>query len=126
MNQNNLRNFQFGMTDITRLLFPFLIIWLISSIGLWWLVKSLLILFGLLLILPIVGFIGFRWWLKRNLIESKCPVCSHEFVSLKSSEFRCPSCSEPLTAEDGHFVRLVPAGTIDVSAVEVSAQPVDD
>jgi len=126
VNPNNLRTFQTGITEISRFLFPLLILWLISSIGLWWLVKSLLFLFGLLLILPVVGFIGFRWWLKRNLIQSQCPVCAHEFVSLNRSEFRCPSCNEPLKAEHGHFIRLVPAGTIDVSAVEVTAQSIDD
>ena len=126
MNQENFKTFQVGMVEVSRLLFPFLIIWLLSSIGLWWLVKSLLILFGLLLILPIVGFIGFRWWLKRSLIQGQCPVCSHEFVSLNRAEFRCPSCSEPLKAENGHFVRLVPSGTIDVNAVEVTVQPIDD
>ncbi|MDX2239127.1 MAG: hypothetical protein NW224_00410 [Leptolyngbyaceae cyanobacterium bins.302] len=126
MNQNNFKNLQLGLTEVSRLLLPFLVIWLLGAIGLGWLVKSLLILFGLLLVAPIVAFIGFRWWLKRNLIQSKCPVCQHEFVSLNNSEFRCPSCSEALKAENGHFTRLVPPGTIDVSAVEVPVQKIED
>jgi len=126
VNQNNLKPFQIGMAEVSRLLFPFFIIWLLGAIGLGWLVKSLLILFGLLLVAPILAFVGFRWWLKRNLIQSQCPVCNYEFVSLNKSEFRCPNCSEPLKAENGNFTRLVPAGTIDVSAVEVPVQQLEE
>lgn len=126
MNQENLKTLQTGMTEVSRLLFPFLLIWLLGAIGLGWLVKSLLILFALLLVAPIAIFIGFRWWLKRNLIQAECPVCQYEFVSLNQSEFRCPNCSEPLKAEQGHFTRLVPPGTIDVSAVEVTVQKIED
>jgi Zn finger protein HypA/HybF involved in hydrogenase expression len=126
VNQENLKTLQTGMTEVSRLLFPFLLIWLLGAIGLGWLVKSLLILFALLLVAPIAIFIGFRWWLKRNLIQAECPVCQYEFVSLNQSEFRCPNCSEPLKAEQGHFTRLVPPGTIDVSAVEVTVQKIED
>lgn len=126
MNQDSLKNLQIGMAEVSRLLLPFLIIWLLGAIGLGWLVKSLLILFGLLLLAPILAFVGFRWWIKRNLIQSQCPVCHYEFVSLNKSEFRCPNCSEPLKAENGHFSRLVPAGTIDVNAVEVPVQQIED
>lgn len=126
MNQDNLKNLQIGMTEVSRLLLPFIVIWLLGAIGLGWIVKSLLILVALLLLVPIIAFVGFRWWLKRNLIQAECPVCQHEFVSLNNSEFRCPSCNEPLKAEHGHFTRLVPAGTIDVSAVEVPVQKIDD
>lgn len=126
MNQENLRTLQTGMTEVSRLLFPFLLIWLLGAIGLGWLVKSLLILVALLLVAPVIVFIGFRWWLKRNLIQAECPVCQYEFVSLNQSEFRCPNCSEPLKAEQGRFTRLVPPGTIDVSAVEVTVQKIED
>ena len=126
VNQINLRNLQIGMTEVSRLLLPFALIWLLGAIGLGWLVKSLLILFGLLLLLPVLAFIGFRWWLKRSLVQSACPICSHEFVSLNHSEFRCPSCNEPLKAEQGHFSRLVPPGTIDVNAIDVTVQQIED
>lgn len=126
MNRNGLNSFQLGVTDLSRLLLPFFIIWLLGAIGLGWLVKSILILFGLLLIAPVVAFLGFRWWLKRNLIQSQCPVCDYESVGLNNTELRCPNCSEPLKVENGHFVRLVPPGTIDVNAVEVSAQVIED
>lgn len=126
MNQDSFKNFQIGFSEISRLLLPFLIIWLLGTIGLGWLVKSFFILIGLLLLTPVIAFLGFRWWLKRNLIQANCPVCDYEFVSLNQTEFRCPSCSEPLKAEDGNFNRLTPPGTIDISAVEVPAQRLED
>lgn len=126
MNQINLRSLQIGMAEVSRLLLPFALIWLLGAIGLGWLVKSLLILIGLLLLLPVLAFFGFRWWVKRSVIQGACPVCNYEFVSLNQSEFRCPSCNEPLKAEDGHFNRLVPPGTIDVNAIEVTAQQIED
>jgi Zn finger protein HypA/HybF involved in hydrogenase expression len=94
---------------------------LLVSIGLGWLVQSILILFGLLLLTPVVAFFGLQWWLKRNLIEDNCPVCQHEFPALNQTQFQCPNCGEPLKIEQGHFHRLTPPGTIDVTAVEVSS-----
>jgi hypothetical protein len=126
VNQGGLKNFQLGMSEVSRWLLPFFIIWLLGAIGLGWLVKSLLILFGLILLAPILAFVGFQWWLKRNLVQAECPVCHYEIMSLNRSEFRCPSCSEPLKAENGQFHRLVPPGTIEVNAVEVPVQQIDD
>jgi len=126
VNQINLTNLQLGIRGVSRFLLPFFVLWLLGAIGLGWLVKSLFILFAVLLILPVVAFIGFRWWLKRNLIESACPVCQYEFVSLNQSEFKCPNCNEPLKADAGQFHRLVPPGTIDVSAIEVPTQAIED
>ncbi len=119
MNQNRFDGLQIGLAEISRLLLPFAIIWLLGSLGLGWLVKSFFILLLLLLLMPVLAFLGFRWWLSRNLVQAKCPVCSYEFMSLNASEFNCPSCGEPLKAENGAFQRLTPPGTIDVSAVEV-------
>lgn len=126
MNQDSLKNMQIGMAGISRLLLPFFLVWVLGAIGLGWLVKSLLILFGLILLAPILAFFGFRWWLKRNLVQSQCPVCNFEFVGLNKTEFQCPNCGEPLRVEQGHFNRMVPPGTIDVSAVEVSARQIED
>jgi predicted RNA-binding Zn-ribbon protein involved in translation (DUF1610 family) len=126
VNQDSFKNFQLGLAEISRLLLPFAILWLLGAIGLGWLVKSFFILLVLILITPVLAFFGFRWWLKRNLIEAACPVCQHQFISLNKTEFSCPSCSEPLIAENGHFSRLTPPGTIDVSAVEVPAQKIED
>ncbi len=126
MNQDGLKNFQLGIAEVSRILLPFFIIWLLGAIGLGWLVKSLFILFGLILVAPILAFFGFRWWLKRNLVQANCPVCGYEFMSLNQSEFSCPSCNEPLKAEGGKFNRLLPPGTIEVNAVDVSVKQIEE
>ncbi|AFY79020.1 MAG: hypothetical protein IGR93_15325 [Hydrococcus sp. C42_A2020_068] len=99
---------------------------LLGSVGLGWIVNSFLILLALLLFLPIVAFWGFRWWVKSNLVEDKCPVCNYEFTGFNRTECRCPNCGEPLKVEAGRFQRLTPPGTIDVEAIEVSAQQLED
>jgi predicted RNA-binding Zn-ribbon protein involved in translation (DUF1610 family) len=126
VNQDSFKNFQIGLAEISRLILPFAIIWLLGAIGLGWLVKSFFILLALILVTPVIAFFGFRWWLKRNLIESACPVCHYQFIGLNKTEFNCPNCSEPLIVENGHFNRLTPPGTIDVSAVEVPARKIED
>jgi Zinc-ribbon containing domain len=126
VNENSLNNFQLALASMSRWLTPLLIIILLGSVGLGWLVKSFFILLGFLLLAPVIAFLGFRWWLKRNLVQDQCPVCHHEFVGLNQTQFQCPSCNEPLTIEQGHFQRLTPPGTIDVQAVEFSAQRLND
>ncbi len=126
MNQDSIKNLQIGLAEVSRWLFPLAVLWLLASIGLGWLIKSFLILLGLLLLAPIVAFLGFRWWLKRNLVQAACPVCQFEFVSLSRTEFRCPNCSEALMAENGQFKRITPPGTIDVNAIEVPVQSLED
>ncbi len=123
MNQDNMKNFQVGLTEVSRFLLPFAFLWLLGVIGLGWLVKSFFFLIGLLLLAPVMGFLGLRWWLRRSLAQASCPVCSYEFMSLTGSEFNCPSCGEALKAENGTFHRVTPPGTIDVSAVEVTVVP---
>ncbi len=91
-----------------------------------WVVNGILILVGLALITPVIGWFVFRWWLKRNLVEDTCPVCAYEFAGLNGTQCRCPNCGEPLQVEQGHFQRLTPPGTIDVDAVEVSAKQLED
>lgn len=93
----------------------------LGSIGLGWIVKSVLIVVGLLLLTPVVAFFALQWWLKRNLIEDSCPVCQYQFTALNQTQFQCANCGEPLKIEEGHFSRLTPPGTIDVTAVEVSS-----
>ena len=122
----SLKSFQFNFSNLARWLIIFTIIWLLGSIGLGWLVNSFLILVGLLLLAPVLAFVGFRWWLQRNLIQDECPVCRYEFTGLNRTQLQCPSCGEPLKVEQGHFNRLTPPGTIEVEAVEVPAQSVED
>ncbi|WP_017716504.1 hypothetical protein [Kamptonema formosum] len=126
MNQNSWKSFQFNFSDAGNWLTALLVIWLLGSIGLGWLVKSILILMGLALIAPALAFFGVRWWLSRNLIEDQCPVCSYEIAALNKTQLQCPSCGEPLQVEQGHLQRLTPPGTIDVKAIEVSAPQLED
>ncbi|MCL2932737.1 MAG: hypothetical protein MGG11_10900 [Trichodesmium sp. MAG_R03] len=114
------------MSNIGNWLIFLAVIWLLGSVGFGWLVNSILILFGFILITPIVVFIGLRWWLNRNLIMDKCPICSYEFTALNHTQCQCPSCEEPLKVEGGHFNRLTPPGIIDVSAVEINAQQIEE
>lgn len=125
MNQDGLKTLQYGLASLSRWILPVTFFFLLGSLGLGWLLKSFLILLGLLLIAPVLLFVGLRWWLKRNLVEAACPVCTYEFVGLNHTQCDCPSCNEPLQIEQGRFQRATPPGTIDVTAVEVSAQVLD-
>lgn len=126
MNQQSRKALQLNLAGVGVWLAPLLIVWLLGAIGLGWLVNSILILIGLILIAPPIAFIGLRWWLNRNLIEENCPVCGYELTGLNQTQFQCPSCGEPLKVENRHIERLTPPGTIDVKAVEVSATPIED
>jgi hypothetical protein len=126
VNQNSLNNLQLGITGFGRLLTLIGFAWLLAALGLGWLVKSFLLLLGLLLLTPVVAFLGFRWWLQKNLVQAACPVCRFELAGLNQTEIQCPSCGEPLRAEQGHFIRITPSDTIDVEAVEVSATAIDE
>jgi hypothetical protein len=126
VNQNSYRNLQLNLSGFSFWLTLFAVVWLLGSIGLGWLVKSFVIIIGLLLITPAIAFLGFRWWLQRNLVEDNCPVCSYSFTAINGMQLRCPNCSEPLKMEKGHFNRLTPPGTVDVEAVEVSAKQIED
>lgn len=117
---------QFTLANLARWLGIFAVIWLLGAVGLGWLVNSFLILFGLLLLAPAIAFVAFRWWLQRNLVQDQCPVCRYEFTGLNKTELRCPNCGEPLKIETGHFQRLTPPGTIEVQAVEVQSQRLED
>ncbi|QIZ70279.1 hypothetical protein [Oxynema aestuarii] len=127
MNQGSPKIFSLDfLTDVSRWVVPFLVIWFLGSIGLGWLVNSILIFLGLLMLTPVIAFLGLRWWLGRNLVIGSCPVCSYQLTGLKRTELQCPSCGEPLRVEGEGFERLTPPGTVDVEAVEVSATPIDE
>jgi len=115
-----------GLAVIRPWLTLLAIIWLLGSIGLGWLVKSFLILSALVILTPILAFLGLRWWLQRNLVQEQCPVCHYEFVGLNRTQTHCPNCNEPIQVEHRHFQRLTPPGTIDVQAIEVASQVIED
>jgi len=98
----------------------------LASIGLGWLVKSLLVLVGLILISPLLIFAGLRLWLGFNIVQAPCPVCGAQATSLKRSQFSCPTCGVALRVEGERFVRPTATGTVDVDAREVPAHPWDN
>ena len=98
-----------------------LILWLLGSVGLGWLVKSLFLLLGLFLVVPIVAVFGLQWWVKRNLVKGECPVCQAELTGINGAPQQCGNCGEALQVSEGKFTRAAQAGTIDVQAVEVQA-----
>lgn len=126
MDQNGFRNLQFNLSGLNFWLTLLAIVWVLGSLGLGWVIKSFVIILGLIIVIPIVAFVGFTWWLKRNVVQADCPVCGTSSAGLNGSELRCPNCSEPLRVENGRFVRLTPPGTVDIEAVEVSAQQIED
>lgn len=103
-----------------------LTIFVLTSVGLGWVINGFIILVALVFIAPVIGFWGLQWWLKRKLIQAQCPVCSYEFTGFKNTEFNCPSCGEALQVEAEQFSRITPPGTIDVDAVEVSVKKIED
>jgi hypothetical protein len=126
VDQNGFRNLQFNLSGLNFWLTLLAIVWVLGSLGLGWVIKSFVIILGLIIVIPIVAFVGFTWWLKRNVVQADCPVCGTSSAGLNGSELRCPNCSEPLRVENGRFVRLTPPGTVDIEAVEVSAQQIED
>ncbi len=103
-----------------------LLAWALGAVGLGWLVQSFLILVIIVAVTPILLFLGLRFWLRQNLIQAPCPVCSFEFASLNNSKTRCPNCGEAVDVVNRQFVRQTPPGTIDVAAVEVTSQALDE
>ncbi|MFH7028604.1 MAG: hypothetical protein ACHBN1_25225 [Heteroscytonema crispum UTEX LB 1556] len=122
----SLKTLQLNLLNLRPWLTLLAVIWLLGSLGLGWLVNSLLIIVGLLLLAPVLAFVGFRWWLQRNLVNDQCPVCAYEFTGLNNTPLQCPNCGEQLLVQHGHFRRFTPEGTIDVTAVEVQAKSVED
>jgi hypothetical protein len=101
------------------------VIWLLGAVGLGWVVKSLAVLVVLVLAAPVLGFIGLRFWLRRNLVRGPCPVCATTVTGIKGAETVCLNCGTPLLTEANGFSRPTEAGTIDVTAVDVVDVTVD-
>ncbi|MEA5594543.1 hypothetical protein [Rivularia sp. UHCC 0363] len=120
------KSFESSLTHLRPWLTLLAVVWLLGTLGLGWLVNSLLIIIGLLFLAPIVAFVGFRWWLQRNLIADNCPVCGIEITGLNNTQLECPSCGEKLLVQNRNLKRFTPEGTIDVTAVEVPAKSIED
>jgi hypothetical protein len=119
VNNNSPNLFQINLPRFQSWLTILAICLLLGSLGLGWLVKSALVLIGLAIVTPIVGFLGFFWWLRRSIVEAECPVCSNPLQGVNGSEIQCTNCGEVLKVDRGQFLRDTPADTIDVVAVEV-------
>ncbi len=122
MNREYFKQIKFNNSGIGCLLSILLGGLFLTAIGLGWIVNGLLILFGFLLFAPAVAWLVINWWLKRNLVEDKCPVCNYEFTGFNNTQCRCPNCGEQLQVVSGGFQRLTPPGTIDIEAVEIQSQ----
>ena len=119
MNNNSPNLFQVNLPRFQSWLTILAVGLLLGSLGLGWVVKSALVVVGLAIITPIIGFLGFFWWLRRSIVEAECPVCSNPLQGVNGSEIQCTNCGEVLKVDRGQFVRDTPADTIDVIAVEV-------
>jgi hypothetical protein len=126
VNQNSFRSLQLNLPGVRFWLGWLAVIWLLGAVGLGWLVKSFLILIGLLLLTPAIAFFALKWWLQRNLIQAQCPVCQYEFAGLNGTNMRCPNCSESIQVQNGHFDRLTPPGTVEVEAIEIASNQLED
>jgi ribosomal protein S27E len=126
VNGNSPRLIWLNDSGLSCLLTLLLVGFLLGSVGLGWIVNGFFILLAILLVVPVVAVWGFRWWLKSNLVEDRCPACSYEFTGFNRTECQCPNCGEPLKVEGGRFKRLTPPGTIDVEAVEVTVQRLEE
>lgn len=122
MNQPGFRPIQFNLSGIGCWLVLLGVIWLLGAAGLGWLVKSLAVLVGLVLLTPVLAFLGLQFWLRRNLIQAACPVCTTPLTGLKGAETLCPSCGTQLKAGPDGFIRPTEEGTIDVTAVDVTVE----
>ena len=120
MNPNGFNNTYTFSSSLRFWLVLIAILWLISSVGLWWIVKSVFIIIGLLLLAPILAFVGFQLWLRRSLVNGACPVCNQTLIGINDQKIQCPSCGEALVVENKSFQRVTPPGTVDVDVVDIS------
>lgn len=119
MNNNSPNLFQINLPRFQSWLTIVAICLLLGSLGLGWLVKAASIAIGLVIITPVVGFLGFFWWLRRSVVQAECPVCNYPLQGINGNEIQCTNCGELLNVDRGKLIRDTPPDTIDVIAVEV-------
>jgi hypothetical protein len=117
MNSNDFKQLNLS-SGIRQVLWLLLIFWLLS-IGGGFLVRSFVFILGLMIVTPVVGFFGLKWWLKVNLVPGTCPVCQHEFTAMNNQTVACPNCDAPIQIVQKQFQRVAQDGVIDIAAVEV-------
>jgi hypothetical protein len=126
VNQNGFNQIRLNFSGLGCWLVVLGGIWLLGAVGLGWVVKSIAVIAVLVMLAPVLIFLGLRFWLKRNLIQADCPVCSTGLTGVKGAETLCPNCGTPLKVDAEGFKRLTQEGTIDVSAVDVTVEVVPD
>lgn len=114
-------NYRFNVSGIGCWLTILAIALLLGPVGLVWVLKSLTLLIVVLITVPILAFLVGRWWLNRNLIQGNCPVCQTPLAGLRQAQTSCPNCRTPLQVTQHGFERFTPDGTVEVSAVDVTA-----
>ncbi|QQE63867.1 hypothetical protein GFS31_05380 [Leptolyngbya sp. BL0902] len=119
MSQPGFRQIQFNLSGLGCWLTLLGFLWLLGAVGLGWIVKSLAVIVVLILLIPVFAFVGARFWLKRNLIQADCPVCTTPLTGLKDAATQCPNCGTLLTTTAKGFQRPAEEGTIDITAVDV-------
>lgn len=125
MNQNGLNQLKLNLSGLGCWIGLFALIWLLGSVGLGWLVKSVAVLGLLLVLAPIVAFIGLRWWLGRNLVQGNCPNCQAPVAGFKERPTLCTNCGTPLQVTAQGFQYASAEGTIDVDAEAVDVEAVE-
>jgi hypothetical protein len=126
VNQNSSNQLRVNLSGIGCWLTVIGLVWLLGAVGLGWLVKSIAVIAVLVMLAPVFIFLGLRFWLKRNLVQADCPVCSTGLTGIRGAETLCPNCGTPLKVEADGFRRSVQEGTIDVDAVDVTVEVVPD
>lgn len=124
MNQPGFRQIQFNLSGLGCWLTLFGVIWFLGAVGLGWFVKSLAVIVVLILLIPVFAVVGLQLWLKRNLIQGTCPVCTTPLTGLKAATTQCPGCGTVVTVVAEGFQRQAEAGTIDITAVDVTVETV--
>ncbi|KKJ00707.1 hypothetical protein [Prochlorothrix hollandica] len=118
MDPNQFRVIQWRGGGLAVWLTLLLVLLFLSSVSPEWLINAILLLIGVSILLPVVGFFGLRWWLQRSLVQGNCPVCDYPLNSIKQLQVRCPNCGEILQVQEGRYVRPVPPGTVDVQVID--------
>ncbi len=99
--------------------FIFIAAWIIGAIGITGILKATLALVLFLVLAPVLALVGLQFWIKRNLIQGRCPVCEQPLTGLKKMKTPCPSCGTQVVVTAEGFERVASDGVIDISAVDV-------
>ena len=106
-------------------LFLLIAFWVVGAIGITGILKSIFALVLFLVLAPVVGFWALQFWVKRNLVEGSCPVCTQPLTGFKKMKTPCPSCGTEVMATSDGFERVAADGVIDVQVVNAQASTVD-